>query len=688
MTDSTRQTQTPTTAVLAAYYAMLLAFLLASFFPEYRVWGINLWAYFPTFVPLVLFGVGAVIPFAIRWIPGREQISKENRKYVWLVLGLTLLFGLAFYFLRARTHFLGDGYTVLSLLAQENPLVKTRELGEALAHIWMKSGVGGGGRNAALLSFQIISISSGALFLFVTAAASRRLFERTAERLLFWLGLASGGYMLLFFGYVENYSLLVLAVATYALTGLVVARGILNRWLILIPLAFAIFFHVIAATLIPSAVYLLLANSRAGDFTARQSRAAKIAFTLAALAVAIWVFHHFYTTEYFFRFAFVPLFENRFTVEGYTLFSINHLADYANLLLLLLPGLPIVIAVLRLTPIKKTLKRREYRFLLILMASTLGAVFVLDPKLGMPRDWDLFSFAGVPLAIFGFYYLLDSRLTGRHNVKAASLAIALSVLSLLPRAVGQAIPETSLAHFNSYLELDRVRTRNAGILLVDYYYDRNDTVAAENSRAAWHDRRIDEPLVLQANRLLDAGHVIDAAAFYRRALSVNPVSPIAYTNLGECYLRLGQLDSARTMLEIADGLNPNNAITINNLGLIQFKRGSYREAEHLWLKAASLDTGFVQPRSFLIKLYRTTRDRQKYVEFLTRTGLRDDAPLYIIQWLADYYLQRGRYDDAARAYARALEKGLDSAYIDSLQERFPQLRQFLNLHPIPFDKSL
>ena len=480
--------------------------------------------------------------------------------------------------------------------------------------------------------------------------------------------------MLLFFGYVENYSLLVLTVAMYSLMGLLVIKGKLNRWLILIPLAFAIFFHVIAATLIPSAVYLLLANSRAGNLISRQKRTLKIAFTLATLMVAIWVFHYFYTTDYFFRFAFVPLFENRFTVEGYTLFSIKHLADYLNLLLLLLPGLPSVIAILLSTPIKKTLKRREYRFLLILIASTLGAVFVLDPKLGMPRDWDLFSFAGVPLAIFGFYYLLDSRLTGRNNVKVASLAVALSILSLLPRAGGQAIPEISLAHFNSYLELDRVRTRNAGILLVDYYYYRNDTAAAEQSRAAWHDRRKDEHLLLQANRLLDAGHVIDAAAFYRRALSVNPVYPIAYTNLGECYFRLGQLDSARTMLEIADGLNPNNAITINNLGLIQFKRGFYREAEHLWLRSASLDTGFVQPRSFLIKLYRTTRNRQKYVEFLTRTGLRDDAPLHIIQWLADYYLQQGQYDDAARAYEKALEKGLDSSYVDSLQQRYPQLR--------------
>lgn len=47
----------------------------------------------------------------------------------------------------------------------------------------------------------------------------------------------------------------------------------------------------------------------------------------------------------------------------------------------------------------------------------------------------------------------------------------------------------------------------------------------------------------------------------------------------------------------------------------------------------------------------------------------------IVKSLGDYYLSLGAYDDAARAYEKALEKGFDSAYVDSLRNRYPQLKR-------------
>ena len=102
MTDSPRQTTSPTFTVLVVYYATLATFLLASFFPQHRVWGINFWAYFPSYVPLMLFALGAVVPFAITLIPRTDCAGRSNRRYYAQVLGLTLLFGLGFYFLRAH----------------------------------------------------------------------------------------------------------------------------------------------------------------------------------------------------------------------------------------------------------------------------------------------------------------------------------------------------------------------------------------------------------------------------------------------------------------------------------------------------------------------------------------------------------------------------------------------------------
>ncbi len=670
-----------TPAVLLAYYAILTAFLAASFFPQYRVWGMNLWAYFPIYVPLVLFGLGAVIPFAIRWIPGRDQDNQSNGKYWLITIGLTVLFGLAFYFLRARTHFLGDGYTVLSLLAQENPLVKTRELGEALAHIWMKSAVGGGGVSAALLSFQVISISSGILFLVTVGAVGKSLFERTTDRLLFWLGLCSGGYMLLFFGYVENYSLLVLAVAIYSLMGLLVIKGKVNRWLTLIPLASAIFFHVIAATLIPSAVYLLAVESRAGTFIARQGRAAKIALTLAMLAVVIWVFHHFYTTDYFFRFAFVPLLENRFTVEGYTLFSIRHLADYLNLLLLLLPGLPIVVAALWSTPLRNILKRRECRFLLILAASTLGAIFVLDPKLGMPRDWDLFSFVGVPLAIVSYYLVLGNRRSTDSYVSVCVLSITLCLLGLCPRVVAQVNSSISVSHFKDYLMMDRVKNRNGRGILKRFYRAQGQEQEARKVRVKRRQDFPEEGTYIEANRLMKAGSTRRAAALFTRVVDLNPIYWNAWSALGNCYKNLKEYDSALVCLEIADGLNPYNDSICNRLAWTCFHKGDYGRARRLWLNMLEQDSLLIDPKRGLARLYQVTGDEERYYQYIVRAASRNDAPLDIVKSLGDYYLSLGAYEEAARTYEKALEKGLDSAYVDSLLSCHPQLQQYLPLAP-------
>ena len=55
--------------IFAAYYAVLVAVLAASFFPEHRLWGVNWWAYFPGYVPFILFAVGAVAPIVMRLAP-------------------------------------------------------------------------------------------------------------------------------------------------------------------------------------------------------------------------------------------------------------------------------------------------------------------------------------------------------------------------------------------------------------------------------------------------------------------------------------------------------------------------------------------------------------------------------------------------------------------------------------------
>ncbi len=608
---------------------------------------------------------------------GKEQTTAGNSSmYFIVVFGLTVLYGLVFYFLRARTHFLGDGYQILSILGSDTPFIKPTEHGEALVHLWVRSLIGAEGETSALLSYQAVSISAGLLFLIAVGLASRWLFDRTINRVLFWLGLASSGYMLLFFGYVENYSLFVLSVGVYSLLGLLVIKGKIKRWVILPIVALSIFFHTMGVTLIPSAIYLLLTNTKLGNRIARVNPKNKSLLALVVGLILLAVFYHFYTTDYFFRFAFVPLFENRFTAEEYTLFSVKHLLDYTNLLILLLPGLPLIVVGLFSMPVRKITRQREYRYLFILLVSTLGAAFILDPKLSMPRDWDLFSFIGVPLALFGYYLLLDHRKSIKFNVNVCILTIVLGFLSLFPRATSQVVPEVSVAHCRSYFTLDKVKNRNARRILISFYEKAGDKEMAQLetqcASAAFPERRLVDSAVV----LINKGYTLEAVTYLHRVLQVNPLYADAWLNLGKCYGLLKHHDEAIEFIEIANGLNPYNAVFSNYLGSAYFFGGDYKRAEKALKQSVSLGPSYFEPLFRLIQLYSIQENWRGYYEYFPRFSSLLDASPEALQALGNFHLNRRDYRKAAEVYWLVSKRGLDTVYIDLLIEKHPQLKQY------------
>jgi len=485
--------------------------------------------------------------------------------------------------------------------------------------------------------------------------------------------------MLVFFGYVENYSLFVLSVTVYSVAGLLVVKRRTSRWLVLPLLVLATFFHVLGVTLIPSAIYLLVADSKLGHAISRLNRGTKLLVGLAGVCVLGAVFLYFYYTDYFFRFAIIPIVRNMFTVEGYTLFSFKHLADYFNLLVMLLPGLAIMVSVLLFLPVRKTFKQREYRYLLILVLSTLGAVFLFDPKLGMARDWDLFSFSGVPLTLLCYYSVLDGRNRFTSSGMLSGLAITLGLLSLVPRVVSQVIPDISLAHFRNHIHLDKEKNRNSRILLVNHYRDIGDAATAQVELTRWKMDHPEELLMEKCNELYYKEKRLDETIFLlRKALELNPVYTDAYSFLGFCYLDLKKYDSALLLIRIACGLRPYNAPTLNNLGFAYQCNREYSKAEKAFLQAYAIDGTMFEPIYNLAYLYRILNKKDKYRRFLVKAGSREDAPVAVVKELGDHYLGNGEYAKAAEAYELAIQRGLDSAYVVQLKATHPGLRRWLH----------
>ena len=668
-------------AVLVAYLVTLVLYLGAAFFPQYRIWGFNWWGYLPVVFPAIFLLVTVALGFVCalllrhdsRLVAGSEP-EEENERRFWLISALIIvLFGLAFYFLRARTHFLGDGYTALSVMVSDQPIVKFRNLGETLIRMWLRSLLGIEGQAGALASYQAVSIAAGVLFLGGVGLLSRFLFARTAERLFFLLGLASGGYMLLFFGYVEHYSLFVPSVALFVLVGLGVIRGAINRWYVLPMLLLSVFFHIFGITLIPAAVYLFLYNTRAGWKLARLQSGSKALLALILILIAAVVYYYAYSNSYFLRFAVLPVFSDRFTIDGYTMFSSAHLLDLVNLFFMLLPALLILVVLMLLVRKRKLFEKSDYKFLLIVLLSTTAAVFVFDPKLGMPRDWDLFSFAGVAPSILLYYILLDNRHALPYRRTACLLAVILGFAVLGPRVVSQVIPDMSLAHFQSYLDLDRTKSKFGRTILIDYYLRQGDQVAAGIETRRAEQVHPEYELNRIANSLYYQGKLRESIMYARRAIAINPMSWDAYANIGGSYIKLGMNDSALQALKIASGLNPYNAVIEANLGTAYVRTGDDEKGRRHMLHSVNLDSTYYQPLVSLSTLYLRQNQIDESRECLLRLGHYPDVPYDLFRSMGNNYVKMGHYAEAARAYEFALQRGMDSAWLIEQRAKYPRL---------------
>lgn len=662
--------------LLLVYFLSLSLVFIGSFFTGYRTWGVNTWGYFPFYVRAALLVIGVIAPFLIGFTKADRMTARENgsdRYVALLALAVAGLLAVAFYLLRAKTHFLGDGYQMISRLG-EGDYLKHREFGESLVHVWAKNLLGLSGVEGARASYQTVSIAAGVLFLGLVAVFSRMLFERSGRRWLFFLGLSSGGYMMLFFGYVENYSLFVLSVVLFTLAGLLIAKGRLNRWLILPLLLLAIFFHILGMTLIPGAVYLLVAKTALARRLAKQKAGFRLAGWLLLLAIIASVLTYFYINDYFFRLAFVPVIADRFTIEGYTMFSGKHLLDFLNLLLLLLPALPLFVLVLGSVRIRKIMRAAPYRFLAVLLVSALGAVFVFDPKLGMPRDWDLFAFVGVPMAAGFFYILLDDGVRLGRSPTVALLAVLLGLMSVLPRVAAQASAETSISVIRDYMALDRVKNRHAHFVLARYYADAGDELASALETKRWKEEFPEREMVTLAKKLRAEQKTAEAVAVLRRVIQLNPHDSDAWSNLGEAYMILRMYDSALYVCRIADGLNPNTAPILANLGSANYYLGHLDEAEKTFKKAQWLDSTLFEIPFNLSHVYRDRGDTVRYRQYLQVAAQKKRCSFIVFRELGDVCLRQGDYKEARHAYSTAVARGLDSNYVRRLEKKYPRLR--------------
>jgi len=666
--------------VLIAYYVTIAAFIVASLWPDCRVWGFNWWAHLSGALWWALLVIGLAAPLPIRFLvkhSAKEGSPKSQRSLLSIATtaAMIIIGGITFIIWPSTTHFLGDGYQLLARVADQVPSMKSWDIGASMVHDMIFSQVQGDPMVRAIQTYRIVSVASGILLLLIAGFFSYRLFQNTFKQTLFTLGISSGGYMLMFFGYVENYALFTVAMMLFGLMGLLICRGLASKWWSIPILVVASCLHIFGFLLVPGTLYLLFRETSLATglsaFCSRRWRYMLLGGMLILGALYVYLYSHYR----FFTFAFLPVLPDRFTVEGDWLFSFKHITDVANLMMILLPGLPVILTAWFHLPVKETVRPPEVRFLIALLVPSLIAIYCFNPGIGMPRNWDLFSIVGVPLALLGYYVLLRINRLGRTTGVSVALSIVLSLLMLAPRVVSQHIPEIAISHFENYLKLDRIRNRNARSLLLDYYRNRGDSASVRSVQNRIDRDFPESALNSQAKQLMGRGDYDSAMRHLQRALDINPIYVDAWGNLGGCLLAKGQTDSALILLEIADGLNPYNCGTITNIGTAHLRLGEHQKAEEYFLRALAIDSNEVNALAGLASVCLSLGQYDQSLQYVTRLGSVEDMPYDYFRQAGDAYLEAKAFQQATAAYEIAIKRGLNSDYVRQLQSKHPQLKQ-------------
>ena len=642
----------------------LLALVLVSFGPEGRTWGFDAWAELAVIVRVALLLAAVAVGGLVIRVASRDSRAGAGGSGLLGDVALVSAFGLLWVLLRTQAHYLGDGWQSLSLLAADPPRVKAT----APLVAWLLPGLRGvfgpDPSAAALAAYRVLSITSGVLAAVALVVSMRALVPARFPRYVVVLGVLLGGASLVFFGYVENYAPLVAATTAFAGFGAAAAGGD-RRFLVPAVLAagLAAASHVLGLALLPALAYLLLRRTPVG----------RPVFAFAAI-VAIGAGGAFIVLrDLSLRLRFVPWVAGEFTQEGYTLASVPHVTDLVNLLFVLVPGGLMLIGVALAARDRCVLGDPALRFLGVLAGSALAAVALLDPKLGMARDQDLFAFAGPPLAML--LLLAWARVSARRPALRpfGPIAVLLAALVLLPRVWTLRDDDRAIEPFRRALALDHAKSRNAYKILIDRWRRLGREDLAQEEALRWSAAYPERQAVLEARAAEAAGDYQRAALLNEKAIAINPQYMDAYNNIGAVLILVGMDAEALQALEVAYALAPDEPGVLANLGTVLFRMGDVDRAEKLFLRLYELDPRGYGPRRNLARTAQARGDTESYRRWIAAAAAEQDAPPQILLEYGDVLLRDDRRAEALPYLRRAIEGGVDEGTARALREALPEL---------------
>ncbi|MGB3093434.1 MAG: hypothetical protein WBC42_09515, partial [Candidatus Zixiibacteriota bacterium] len=349
---------------------LIFLHLLTMYVAPAYMWGVHFYHFYPVWIGwlLTLATLAVLIPGVGESLyPKFEALARRIRKPFdslsqnksFLLLSFASL--PIFWIFRNRLHLLGDGMFRITDLPEGR--LHLQEWLDAFIHLvvyrvmvklipsWTPE-----------FTYSIVSVLCGGTFVYLALKLSALLGKTGLGKVLIFFSLISLGSIQLFFGYVESYSILQVALLAYILFSAMYLMRRVNIFPALVAFVISIGLHVTSLIFVPSFVYLLMRTDRGrsrkeGPATKTKSKTLILAgLILASCLVVFWVYIVASGLEKTGKGIFIlPL----IATESYSfgMLSLAHISEFANQLLLLSPlGISLMVFFLLFK-----IKHREFR---------------------------------------------------------------------------------------------------------------------------------------------------------------------------------------------------------------------------------------------------------------------------------------------------------------------------------------
>ncbi|MCU0502763.1 MAG: DUF4175 domain-containing protein [Anaerolineae bacterium] len=420
--------------------------LAAPLFREDTAWG--LWP--ATYLPPVWRWTLALLAAGVTLFGDRVPTGWLRRVRFgapWTRLAIALLSVIPFYLFRIQHLRWGDAYILIHAIP--HPQARLTYTWQAPLDLFLHAKAWALGNRLfgwpdPTPVYWLISAAAGVVFVWLLLGLAHWLGRDRTERFLLVGLVASLGLMQLFFGYIENYTLMTVGVLITIWLALRAQRGEIALVWPATALALTHAFHPSTIILAPSLLYLArqirhTAGPEPQGFGLRAHTSYKrllLQIAIPYLLVLIGIFAFMTAGGHGLaallgsdapgggdRSWLVPLVQTSTRWEHYTMFSLGHLLDITNGQLLVAPVIwpGLLLAFAFAGP---RVPRRDGAFRLLLLMSLLYLLLTLtwNPDYGGKRDWDLFAPAALPVAIL-FGYVLARALPERNALRGAGCAL-------------------------------------------------------------------------------------------------------------------------------------------------------------------------------------------------------------------------------------------------------------------------